>query len=83
MSQPKKHKVLRLVKLSFDPMENHIENARTRRELGLFVGEASSGPSCADAKVDEFLKKQKPERPYRGWDGQVYPQWFVEEVEAK
>jgi hypothetical protein len=61
---------LKLVKISFDSMENH--DPLREQDIGVFVG---NDGLTAHGKAGEYIKKMPPEELYLGWDGKIYPRF--------
>jgi hypothetical protein len=76
--------ILRLIKITFDNLENESAAARHEEDLGTFVNEPTIDATntvgkTAYVKVGELLCTLEI-KLYLGWDGQVYPQFRVEKV---
>lgn len=69
--------ILRLVRIDFDNLENR--NARIKKTVGVFVPKESL---TAHGAASAWFDAQPPQRMYLGWDGQVYPQWQLEQDRA-
>lgn len=67
---------LKLVKISFDSMENH--NPVTEKEIGIFVENDSLS---AHGKASEYIDKMLPPvKLYLGYDGKLYPRFELRPV---
>lgn len=65
------------IMVRFDPMENHIENARVRTNIGVYVGT----PEAVEQMIAESVAKmpERERRWHKGWDQQEYPQiWKID-----
>ena len=72
-------KALKLIEIGFDWMENH--NAEYQKELGIFLdNDPSNNAFC---KCGKFLLSMSPPKFFLGWNGQVYPQFKVKEIEVE
>lgn len=73
-------KILDVIQLTFDNMENEAANAIGREILVTLVGENIH--ECRQ-KLDKWLRdKYEPVRLYRGWDGELYPQIILRDRDA-
>ncbi len=70
--------IKRLVRIDFDNLENR--NPITTRVLGVFVGDEHG--LTAHGKASDWFNKQEPVHLYLGYDGQVYPQFLLEQEKA-
>jgi hypothetical protein len=70
-------KGIRLIKISFDNLENHCPMELT--VLGTFV---AGDHLTAHGKVAKFINNMDPISMYLGYDGQVYPQYLLETCEV-
>jgi len=66
-------KVIRLVKVQFDNLENH--NPIRESTVGIFI---EGDGITAYGKVAKWLETQKPEKLYIGYDWKFYPKYRIE-----
>ncbi len=65
--------ILRLVRIGFDSLENHY--ARYEETVGLFMDRPDSLALDRIEAAKRAYLAQWP--PFRGYDGETYPQWRV------
>ena len=70
--------VIQLIKIDFDTMENRnplIENC-----IATFV---SDEVLTAQGKYDRYIENLPPIKLYKGWDGELYPQFKKDIIYAE
>lgn len=65
--------VFQILRYGFDNMENHIAQALYVSDLGIVVGNDMA------VKVVEELKETYG-NTYKGWDGEIYPQYVKKKL---
>ena len=71
---------IRLIRISFDNLENQLREARIEKIVATFVTGDGLSPQ---GKVEEFLRKLPPVQLYLGWDGNVYPRYILEKCKVE
>ena len=64
---------LQLIKIDFDPLENHNPESA---EIQIFIDEENN---TAHNQINTYLEKQSI-KPYLGWNREVYPKYKVKDV---
>lgn len=62
-----------LYRIDFDNMENH--SPVIKKVVAAF---ASSKKITAEGKCSDYISKMEPVKLYKGYNGQVYPQFVIE-----
>lgn len=70
-------KALKLLKVSFDNIENLLSNSIIKEEIGIFI---ENEELSAQGKISQFFKNLPPFKFYVGHDGEVYPKFIIEEI---
>lgn len=67
--------VIRLMRRDFCNLENHERDAIEEKQVIIFCDGADK---TAIAKLKEWIGDQEPIRLYAGYDGNLYPQFFIQ-----
>ena len=70
-------KIIQVFRIGFDTLENRIENAIVRELLGSF---REKNGCTAIGNASDFIEKIEPETLYLAWDGKIYPQIIINEI---
>ena len=72
-------KISRLIQIDFNTMENSSAEAICEKQVGIFQGDDKIR---AHGKMAEWFGGKKFDL-YLGWNGQVYPQFRIEESQVQ
>lgn len=72
-------KISRLIQIDFDTMENRSAEAMCEKQLGVFQDDDKI---MAHGKIARWFDGKKFAL-YLGWNGQVYPQFRIEESQVQ
>ena len=71
---------IQVFKKDFDSSENNSSDARSNKLLGTFI---EKGSLSAHGNAGQFILKLKPMILSLEWNGEVYPQIYIKEIEIK
>ena len=71
-------KIIKLEQVDFDGYENR--RPRSRKHIATFVEDG--GRLSPHGKCDAYFEKMPPVKLYLGYDGEVYPQFFLKKSQG-
>lgn len=74
-------RMVTVVKIGFDTLENRESEAIYREELATFIETEDSDLSAA-GKAGNYISELEPMQLYLAWNGEVYPQIKIEKREG-